>query len=53
MVWPKRKHVAYLEYLEAVRESRVTQRNVYTTEKMQRGARLGLRLMSLRCPEEP
>jgi len=36
----KRRHAAYNEYLEAVREARVTVKNVYTNEKMQRaGAR--------------
>ena len=32
----KRKHAAFGEYLEAVRESRITVKNVYTNEKMQR-----------------
>ena len=32
----RRKHAAFSEYLEAVRESRVTVKNVYTNEKMQR-----------------
>ena len=32
----RRKHAAYGEYLEAVRESRVTVKNVYSNEKMQR-----------------
>ena len=31
-----RRHAAYGEYLEAVRESRITMRNVYTNEKEQR-----------------
>jgi hypothetical protein len=35
----RRKHAAYTEYLEAVREQRVTIKNVYTNEKMQRGDR--------------
>jgi len=33
-----RKHVSYSEYLESVRESRVTQKNVYTNEKATRSA---------------
>ena len=33
----RRKHAAFVEYLEAVREQRVTVKNVYTNEKMQRG----------------
>jgi len=33
----RRKCVAYQEYLEAVRDSKVTARNVYTTEALQRG----------------
>ena len=32
----KRKNAAFNEYLEAVRESRITVKNVYTNEKMQR-----------------
>ena len=32
----KRKHAAYGEYLEAVREARITVKNVYTNEKRQR-----------------
>jgi hypothetical protein len=32
----KRRHAAYGEYLEAVREARITTRNVYTNEKEQR-----------------
>jgi len=35
----KRKNAAYGEYLEAVRESRITIQNVYTTVKMQNKAR--------------
>ena len=34
----KRKHAAFGEYLEAVREARVTVKNVYTNEKLQRAA---------------
>ena len=32
----RRKTAAYVEYLESVRESKVTVKNVYTTEAMQR-----------------
>ena len=32
----KKRHAAYVEYLEAVREARITTRNVYTNEKEQR-----------------
>jgi len=35
----RRKHAAYNEYLDAVREQRVTVKNVYTNEKLQRGDR--------------
>merc|ERR1719337_303177 len=33
----RRKFVAFEEYLEAVRDQKVTVKNVYTTEAMQRG----------------
>ena len=33
----RRKRVAYEEYLEAVRDQKVTAKNVYTTEALQRG----------------
>ena len=33
----RRKAVAYQEYLDAVRDQKVTARNVYTTEALQRG----------------
>jgi len=33
----KRKHTSYAEYLEQVREQKVTVKNVYTTEALQRG----------------
>lgn len=42
-----RKHVSYTEYFAAIREIRITNKNVYTTERMQKGEK-----KSKRRPDE-